>query len=83
MVYRKRAVEVLRYYQEDKTMKSEGDQGSNARTFLLRKSEMKSDWNLVKIACRNAPAPANCIRALTVEGVDDIMPLKGRGVGLP
>ena len=37
-------------------MKSEGDQGSNARTFLLRKSEMKSDWNLVKIACRNAPS---------------------------
>ena len=46
----------------DKIMKSEGDQGSNARTFILRKSEMKSDWNLVKITRRGVNVSSEFVR---------------------
>ena len=43
-------------------MKWEGDKGSNARTFILRKSEMKGDWNLVKITRRGVNASSEFVR---------------------
>ena len=47
---------------EKDSVKWEGDQGSNARTFILRKSEMKSDWNLVKIIRRGVNVSSEFVR---------------------